>query len=171
MNNAPSPEKIMQFISGGWVSAVLGSAARHGIFAHLEGAGATADDVAKKSAISRRGAQALLDGLTGVGILKLEGGRYKNTPEASAFLLKGKPGYIGAMAEVMMDSVVDWAKLHQSVKNDEPAASAAAQQPDKPFLHEVVTAIATLSIPVAQIAAEKPGLAKKGAISWLDVGG
>src|SRR5690349_5323340 len=97
---APTPDKIVQMINGGWVAAILGSAARHGVFEALEGGSGTAETVAQKTGISLRGAQAVLDGLTGVGLLTHAGGRYSNTPEASAFLIKGKPSYLGGMADV-----------------------------------------------------------------------
>ncbi len=75
----PSPEKVMQLVTGGWATSILGAAAQHGIFTALEGNPATTEDVSKKTAISLRGAQALLDGLTGLGLLTLSGGRYQNT--------------------------------------------------------------------------------------------
>ena len=99
--NEPSPEKIMQLTSGAWATSILAAAARHGIFAALEGHPDTTEGVAKKTGISPRGAQALLDGLTGLGLLILSAGRYQNSPDASAFLVKGKSSYLGAMAEVM----------------------------------------------------------------------
>ena len=160
----------MQCITGGWVSAVLGSASRHELFAHLEKS-QTAAAVAKKARISPRGAQALLDGLAGLGLLTLSGGRYRNTPEASFYLVKGKPGYLGAMAEVMMDAMTDWAKLDLAAKSGRPASSHTAEMADNPFWGELVPAIASLSVPVARIAAERLKLAKAGPVSWLDVGG
>lgn len=166
----PSPEKVMQCITGGWVSAILGSAVRHGAFAHLED-GETAAGLASKAGLSPRGAQALLDGLTGLGLTTLQDGKYRNTPEASFYLIKGKPAYLGAMAEVMMDGMTDWSRLPQAVKTGVPAAAHATDAEDNPFWHELVPAIASLSVPVARQAAEKLGLAKAGPVSWLDVGG
>src|SRR5579862_1088454 len=99
--NGPTPEKVLQLITGGWATSVLGGAARHGIFTAIEGNPDTAENIAKKTNISLRGAQAMLDGLTGLGLLSLSNGRYANSPEASLFLVKGKPSYLGAMAEVM----------------------------------------------------------------------
>src|ERR1700688_1702244 len=97
--NGPNPEKVMQIVTGGWATSILGAAAQHGIFTALEGNPADTETVAKKTGISLRGAQALLDGLTGLGFLTLSEGRYQNTPDASAFLVKGKPSYLGGMAE------------------------------------------------------------------------
>src|SRR3954467_4767662 len=107
----PAPDRVMQFITGGWATAIVGSAAKHGVFNALEGDGDDAKGVAKKAGISERGAQALLDGLTGLSLITLSNGRYRNTPESSTFLVKGKPTNLGGMAEVMAGSLNDWATL------------------------------------------------------------
>ena len=169
--NAPSPEKVMQLISAGWACSILGSAARHGVFAHLEAPGDNAAGLAKKSGISARGAQALLDGLTGLGLLNRSGGNYQNSPEASFYLVKGKAAYLGGMAEVFMDELPIWAKLHEAVRSGAPQAPNTADVAESPFWEVLVPAISALSAPVAQMAAERLGIAKAGAVSWLDVGG
>lgn len=167
----PSPEKIMRFVTGGWALSILGAAARHAIFNCLEEGPATVEQVAKKTDISVRGAQALLDGLTGLGLLVLSGGRYQNSPDASAFLVKGRPSYLGGMAEVFMEDLTTWQKLPEAVKTGLPVAAHTTDVADNPFWHVLVPAIASLSVPVAQMAAESLGLAKAGPVSWLDVGG
>jgi hypothetical protein len=167
----PTPDKVMQLVTGAWAASILGAAARHGLFTALEGSPDTADGVAKKAGISLRGAQALLDGLTGLGLLTLSNGKYQNTPDASAFLVKGKPGYMGALAEVFLEDFGTWQKLPEAAKTGSPTAPHTTEVADNPFWHVLVTAIAPLSFPVAQMAAERLGLATKGPISWLDVGG
>jgi len=168
--SAPTPEKIMQLITGGWAAAILGAAAKNGIFNALEGGGDAAN-VAAKCGISERGAQAALDGLTGLGLVTLSDGRYVNTPEASAFLVKGKPAYFGGMAEVMTGSLNEWATLPEAVRTGNPTASETAEMADNEFWHHLVPAIAAMSQPVAQTVAEKLGVAKAGSVRWLDVGG
>ena len=169
--NAPSPEKVMQLISAGWACSILGAAARHGVFTHLEPTGDNAAGLAKKANISPRGAQALLDGLAGLGLLHRSGANYQNGPEASFYLVKGKPSYLGGMAEVFMDELPVWAKLPEAVRTGDPQAPNTADEAENPFWEVLVPAIAALSAPVAQIAAERLGIAKAGAVSWLDVGG
>jgi ubiquinone/menaquinone biosynthesis C-methylase UbiE len=161
----------MQIITGGWASSILGAAAQHGIFTALEGNPATAENVAKKTEISLRGAQALLDGLTGLGLLTLSEGRYQNSPDASAFLVKGKPSYFGGLAEVYLQDFPTWQNLPTAAKTGLPSAQNTSEVADNPFWHVLVPAIAALSFPVAQIAAERLGIAKAGAVTWLDVGG
>src|SRR6202140_4464674 len=167
----PTPEKVMQIITGGWASSVLGAAAQHGIFTALEGNPATAENVAKKTGISFRGAQALLDGLTGLGLLTLSEGMYRNGPDASAFLVKGKPSYFGGLAEVYLQDFSTWQKLPTAAKTGLPSAQNTSEVADNPFWHVLVPAIAALSFPVAQLAAERLGIEKASAVSWLDVGG
>jgi SAM-dependent methyltransferase len=169
--SGPTPEKVMQLITGAWAASILGAAARHGLFTALEQNPDTAAGLAEKIGVSARGAQALLDGLTGLGVLSLRGGEYHNTPEASAFLVTGKPGYLGAMAEVFLEDFGAWQKLPQAVKTGLPTAASTTEVADNPFWHVLVTAIAPLSFPVARMIAERLGVATAGPISWLDVGG
>lgn len=169
--SAPTPEKVMQIVTGGCAVAILGSAAKHGIFDAIEGNGDDAAGVAKKASISARGARAVLDGLLALGLVTLADGRYRNTPESSAFLVKGKPAYLGALAEVMTRSLTDWATLPDSVKTGNPTANITADMADNEFWHQLVPAIASLSIPVARLAAERLDIAKAGPVRWLDVGG
>jgi SAM-dependent methyltransferase len=167
----PAPDKVMQLVTGGWATAILGATARHGIFNALEENPDTAENLAKRTGISQRGAQALLDGLTGLGLLSLSGGKYQNSAEASAFLVKGKPSYLGAFAEVNVDELGTWQKLPESAKTGIPGAPNTADMEDNPFWQQLVPAIATLSHPVAQLAADRLHLAGMGEVSWLDVGG
>src|ERR1700722_14711044 len=167
----PNPEKVMQLITGGWATAILGGATQHGLFTALEGNPATAETVAKKTEISLRGAQALLDGLTGLGLLSLSEGLYRNSPDASSFLVKGKPSYLGGMAEVFLQDFSTWQNLPEAAKTGLPSARNTTDVADNTFWHVLVPAIAALSFPVAQMAAERLGVAKAGAVSWLDVGG
>jgi len=168
---AVTPDKIMQISTGGWATAILGAAARHGVFNAIEDGANNAEAVSRKAGISVRGAQALLDGLTALGFVTLSNGRYANSPEASAFLVKGRPSYFGGFADVMTTSLGDWAKLPEAVKSGEPTASEQADMADIDFWHILVPAIAALSYPVAEAMAARLGIAKAGAVRWLDVGG
>src|ERR1700761_6049414 len=160
--SGPTPDKIMQIITGGWATSIPGAAVTHGIFGVLEEYPSTTEHVAKKTGISLRGAQALLDGLTGLGLLTLSQGRYQNNPEASTFLVKGKPSYLGGMAEVFLQDFPTWQNLPAAAKSGLPTASNTSDIPDNPFWHLLVPAIAALSFPVAQMAAERLGIAMAG---------
>lgn len=171
LQTGPAPDKVMQLITGAWAASIVGAAARHGIFTALESQPDDANGVAAKVGISIRGAQALLDGLTGLGLLTLAGGIYRNAPEASSFLVKGRPAYLGALAEVFLDDFGTWQKLPDAARMGVPTAAYTADVSDNPFWHVLVTAIAPLSFPVARLAADRLALEAAGAVSWLDIGG
>jgi hypothetical protein len=161
----------MQLTTGAWAASILATGARLGVFTALETQPDTAENLAARASISPRGAQALLDGLTGLGLLTLSSGRYSNAPDTSAFLVKGKPTYMGGFAEVLLDDFPTWQKLPQAMKTGAPSAANPTDVADNPFWHVLVPAIAALSFPVAQLAAERLHIAQAGSISWLDVGG
>jgi len=85
--------------------------------------------------------------------------------------VKGKPSYFGGMAEVFLDDFTTWKNLPEAAKTGLPSAANTSEMADNPFWHLLVPAIAALSFPVAQLAAERLGIAKAGNVSWLDVGG
>ena len=167
----PTSDRLMQLITGAWAASIVGAGARHGVFTALESRPDDAKGIAARTGVSVRGAQALLDGLTGLGVLTLSGTTYRNTPEAAAFLVKGTPSDFGALAEVFLEEFGTWQKLPEAVKTGLPTAPYTADVSDNPFWHVLVTAIAPLSFPVARIAADRMALETAGPISWLDIGG
>jgi hypothetical protein len=66
------------------VCTVVGSRARHAQPCIQPAGRPTA-------AISERGAQTLLDGLLALGLVELVEGTYRNTAEASSYLIEGRP--------------------------------------------------------------------------------
>lgn len=166
----PSPEKILQLISGYWASSILSAAATHGLFNHLE-QGVSPRDLAGQAGLSVRGTQALLDGLLGLELVLLEGGKYRNSPASSAFLVDGKPASISGLAKGVLSQFSRWSELPQVAKTGVPTAKETADLPENPFWESLVTSIAVLSFPLAEAAAERLSLAAAGPVSWLDVGG
>ena len=161
----------MQLATGGWRAGILGAAVSHSLFAHLESGEDTAHKLAKRAGLSERGTQTVLDGLVGLGMVELHDGTYRNTAESSAFLIAGRPAYIGGFAKVLLQEIGDWSALPEVVRTGAPVVDATFDVPDNPFWEELVPAIAPFSVPVAVIAAEKLRLAEAGEISILDVGG
>ena len=166
----PTPERIMQLVTGGWASGILGAAASHSLFTHLEVGADTADKLAAQAGISERGAQILLDGLVGLGLVELHEGSYRNTAEAAAFLVEGQPACLSGFAKVTLAEMGAWVAFPDVVRAGAPV-EATTDVPDNPFWEELVPAIAPLSVPAAMIAADMLRLADAGEISILDVGG
>ncbi|MFI5933941.1 methyltransferase dimerization domain-containing protein [Actinoplanes sp. NPDC051494] len=167
----PAPDRILQLIFGYWATGILGTAASHSLFTHLEHGVDTADRLADRAGISVRGAQALLDGLVGLELIEVRDGSYRNTAEASAFLVDGLPTSLSPFAVLKMGHMGSLAGLPDAVRAGGPATVATVEVADNPHWEGLVQAIAAQSVPVAAIAAGLLGLAGAGEISILDVGG
>jgi SAM-dependent methyltransferase len=169
--NQPTPERIMQLATGGWATGILGAAASHSLFTHLEAGADTADKLAAQAGISERGAQTLLDGLVGLGLVELRDGNYRNTSEAATFLVEGRPACLSGFAKVMLAEMDNWVALPEAARTGAPVTDATTDLADNPLWEKLVPAIAPQSVPVAMIAADLLRLADAGEISILDVGG
>jgi SAM-dependent methyltransferase len=170
-SDQPTPDRIMHLVNGYWATGILGAAASHSLFTHLEAGADTAGGLADRSGISERGAQTLLDGLVGIGLVELHDGRYRNTAEASTFLVEGKPTSLSEFAKLKMTHMAALADLPDVVRAGGPIRAATVEVADNPHWKKVVTAIAPQSVPVTAIVAELLGLADAGEISILDLGG
>lgn len=170
-DNQPAPDGVLQLINGYWATGVLGAAAAHSLFTHLEGGAGTATELAARAKISPRGAQTLLDALTGIGLIELDRGRYRNTPAASAYLVEGRPGCLAPFAQLKLKHMGALTALPEVVRAGGPVSDPTTEVADNPHWEEVVPAIAAQSVPAATVAARVLGLADAGEISILDVGG
>src|SRR5262245_38836910 len=129
----PTPDKVMRIVTGGWACSILGSAVIHSLFRHLEGEGLPVETLSQKAGISRRGVQALLDGLLGLGLVELQDGRYRNTPDASTFLIEGKPSYLGGMAKMNYLDFGRWSTLAEAAKSGVPQVQDTTEVPENPY--------------------------------------
>ncbi|MFD8572192.1 methyltransferase [Streptomyces sp. NPDC059639] len=170
-DNQPTPDTVLRLINGYWATGVLGAAAAHSLFTHLENGADTTERLADRAGISERGAQTLLDGLIGVGLIELHRGRYRNTPEAAAYLVEGKAASLSSFAQLKLKHMGALTHLPDVVRAGGPVTDPTTEVADNPHWEEVVPAIAAQSVPAATVGAEVLGLADAGEISILDVGG
>jgi SAM-dependent methyltransferase len=172
MSHPITPERIMQASRGYWVTGILSAATTHRIFTHIAGGLRTADMIAEKAGISRRGAQALLDGLLAAGFVTLADGAYDNAPDAAQFLVEGKPTFIGAMNKLAPTGMKSFSDLAEVVKRGGPPPEESLfNVKENPYWEKLTPAIAPLSFPGAQYVATKLGVATRGPLSILDIGG
>jgi SAM-dependent methyltransferase len=164
-----SPDKIMQYVSGHWAAATLSAAVTHSIFTHLESGRATPEAIAKAGSLSVRGVEALLDGLVGIALVERTEDGYRNTREASAFLVEGKPTYLGAIARRGLGEFDAWKALPEAVRTG--ASGDRVIEGDDARWKELISSLAPLAVPPAEAAVRRLGFAKAGPRTVLDVGG
>ncbi|MGJ5893156.1 methyltransferase [Streptomyces niveiscabiei] len=170
-DTTPTSDRVMRLINGYWATGMVGTAATYDLFTHLEDGAGSPEELAARAGIAVRGARALLDGLVALELVEVAGGRYRNSREASAFLVAGRPASLAAFARLKMGHLGSLAALPDVVKAGGPVSDAVVEVADNPHWENLVQAIAAQSVPVAHIAAEELGLADAGKISVLDVGG
>jgi SAM-dependent methyltransferase len=168
MDDGPDPQAILDIATGTWRTAVLAAAVEHGVFTHIEAGRNTAAALADAASLSARGAQALLDGLVGLGLLTVGDGRYANTPQASTFLVRHSPVYLGPWITYHASDMAEWSRFGRVVRTGEPAFREDEVLVD---VADLARALAPLSLVPAARAADRLGLAEAGAVSILDVGG
>jgi SAM-dependent methyltransferase len=165
-----TPERIMQHLAGVWGGVMLATAAKVGLFTLVEEGVASAGRIAERAGISRRGAQALLDGMVALGLVVREDGAYHNAPDAATFLVQNKPTYLGELPVIEgLEALPALARFPEVVRTGAPVELTAPQQED--FFARLVPAIAPLSFMPASLAAQELGVADAGPLEVLDVGG
>lgn len=170
-----SPEHLMKIAHGAWGTYALGTAIEHSLFTHLGEKEWTSQELAETAGLSARGTQALLDALVAVGILDLQGTKYKNSPASGEYLNEKKPAYLGNFIKLQIwpEFVQTWLKLPAAVKTGKPQTGEGkgTEVAENPFWEELVQAIAPLSVPVAMKVGEDLKLPAWEELNILDIGG
>lgn len=169
----PSPEKVLSYTLQGMASSTaLGAAATHSLFTHIEKGAGTVEEIARAASISVRGTQALLDALVALELVQVADGTYKNAPDASFYLVEGKPAYLGTHAKMVFSpfgrSFLD---LPEVAKTGVSRFEQTADVSDNPFWEELVLAIVPLALPVTQALVEHLDFSQMLSPSVLDIGG
>ena len=125
---AVTPERIMQVGMAYWGSKALLSAVGMGLFTRLSERTMTLEELTKALSLNPRGARDFFDSLVAMGFLTREGGRYGNSAEAAAFLVRGTPSYMGGILE-MSDSRLygDWDELSDCLRSGKPRAGLGGE--------------------------------------------
>ena len=92
-----TPERIQQFGWGYAPPLLMEAGVRCRVFDVLDSGPKPLDQVVAETGALRRGLRALLNALVGLELLGKNGDAYALTPESAAFLVSGKPGYMGGM--------------------------------------------------------------------------
>ncbi len=94
-SSGSSEVDLLQLGLGYWSSKAFLAACDLKLFSVVEGGGNTLEEVASALSLPQRGTRFLLDGMTALGLLAKEGGRYRTTRLSSEYLVEGKPAYMG----------------------------------------------------------------------------
>lgn len=99
---------------------VLFAASELDVFSHLATGSKTAGDMASATGAKRDPMGLLLDACVADGLLKRDGESYSNSEVADAFLVKGRPAYIGHGMKYAEDLYGPWGQLAEHVRTGKP---------------------------------------------------
>lgn len=147
-----TPDRIMQLAWGYAPPLIVEAAVRHGIFEALDQSPKTLAELQKATGASERGLTAIINVLAGLQLLaKDSDGKYSLTPESAAFLVAGRPGYLGGLIRhTAEDLIPHWLKLNSIVATGGPAKSVNRESAGTEFFEKFVNDIFPMSYPAAQ---------------------
>jgi precorrin-6B methylase 2 len=147
-----TPERVMQFAWGYAPPLMLEAGVRLGVFDALADAPKTLEQVATQTGASQRGLRALLNALTGLGLLTKDAENcYGLVPDAAAFLVQGRPGYLGGFLRHISGQLMpNWMHLTEVIRTGRPAASVNQTGAGTEFFEPFVEGIFPMSYPGAQ---------------------
>lgn len=142
-----------------------------GVFETLKDHPASAADLARSLGADPRAAEILVNAVVALGLLELEGGRYRLDATARRFLLKASPEYLGGL--ILFDEAIFplWSSLEETVRSGRPARAPDMFQGDPAETGRFIRAMDSLTRARgdAQWVAEHLDL--RGARTIADLGG
>lgn len=125
-HNPPNPAPLIELATAYWHSATLIAGVRLDVFSHLAEGPATAAELAPRIEADPVATDALLTGLCSLGLITRDGDRFSNADLANAFLVRGRPAFLGPALLYNGDCFPLWSDLDAVVK-----AGTAQKAPDQ----------------------------------------
>lgn len=120
---AGNAKELRKLWSGFQSARVLLTANNLGIFEHLKKS-QTSDALARTLGTDRRATAILLDALVSLGLLRKQGGKYRNTPTSNRHLTKDGTEYQGDILRHADTLWQNWSALDEVVMTGRPAGRA-----------------------------------------------
>lgn len=116
MHGPLNPAPLIELATAYWGSATLIAAVRLEVFTHLAEGPADAAGLAGRAGADPTATDALLAGLTALKLVEKDGDTFRNAPLADAFLVRGRPGYLGPALLYNGDVYPLWGELDEVVR-------------------------------------------------------
>jgi ubiquinone/menaquinone biosynthesis C-methylase UbiE len=126
----PPLSGLMQLTTGLWASQTLAAAEGLDLFTFLSGGpGATVAEVAAEVGIAGRPAEIVLTACAALGLLTRDGDRYRNSPTAEEYLVRGKQYYFGDYVRMQREyGYPGWMRVSDAIKANAPSRVTSNEQ-------------------------------------------
>lgn len=166
-----SPSRILEFDFMFVGSRVLATALELDLFSKINEGIREISMLAKVLKASERGVGILLNALSGMKLVENQSGQWFLMSEAEAFLVKGKPSYLGGILIFHDDMWNKWKHLTDVVKTGKPVVAVESDEDNGEFFVQLVEHLFALNYPAAKCLGEYLGIGTKiSDAQVLDVG-
>lgn len=168
--SSADPSRIMNLSTAFWDAQTLLTANRLGIFDTLADEPLNADQLATRLELNERALTLLLNTLCALGLLQRQDDRYANSDESAAFLVAGKPGYLGNAIRYSDNLYETWGRLENAVREGQPQLETAAYTgQSEQMTRDFVYGMHDRALGIGRMLVEMIDLT--GAEQLLDIGG
>ncbi|MGH7875904.1 MAG: methyltransferase [Candidatus Binatia bacterium] len=115
-----SPRRLMRILGDFANSQILDAALEYDFFSLIHKGCKSAEEVAREAGTDARATRIVLDSLPALGLIEKRAGKYILSATAEAFLVQGKPSYVGDFRHVAMALWDGMAQLKESLKTGKP---------------------------------------------------
>ena len=152
-----------------WESKVLLTAVKLDIFGALAGGGRTAAEVTRRLGADPKTTGLLMNALVSIGLLRKEGERYRNAPEAQEYLVKDSPTYAGHLLLLQDAEWENWGKLESVVRTGRSPVKDHLFRTDPKLAENVLMVLHRVALQHAPTLAKQIDLSSSRTL--LDLGG
>jgi ubiquinone/menaquinone biosynthesis C-methylase UbiE len=166
-----SPRPLMRILGDFANSRILDATLEYDFFTHIHKGAHSADQVAREAGTDPRATRIVLDSLLAMDLVEKRDGCYYLPPISEAFLVRGKPGYVGDFRHVALALWDGLAHLKESLKTGKPLGRMDTVT-ELSVWERLVLGIIVVAEPVAQALCDilQIGPERKG-IRVLDIAG
>jgi ubiquinone/menaquinone biosynthesis C-methylase UbiE len=115
-----SPRPLMRILGDFANSQILDASIEYDFFTFIGKGFHTADEIAGQARTDPRATRIVLDSLLALALVEKRNGGYHLTPISEAFLVRGKPSYVGDFRHVALALWDGMAHLKESLKTGKP---------------------------------------------------
>lgn len=171
MNRAlPDSGSIVELSTAYWDAQVLLTANRIGVFGALAAGPLKTEAICEVLGTQPRPTRLLLKACVALGLLRQTDDGYATSEAADAYLVPGKPGYLGDAIRYTDNLYQTWGRLEQALREDRPQMpSTTYLGEDAKVTRDFVYGMHNRALGVGRVLVELVDLA--GCTMLLDVGG
>ena len=108
---------ISDLVTWPWSVFSLFAASRLKVFSVVGDREMTAEEIARRCGAVPELLQALLNACVGMGLIRIEGGKYVNSDLSRAFLVEGEPSYVGDLVNLLHAEAGRWLGLSDIIRS------------------------------------------------------